>query len=489
MVPCCRLAQPLVSALATTREVNTGARHPVSYARRSRPEALNWMTKNNLEAPELIPLKSTTEKGFAVLVLLLFSGALLPFLWLEGGTFAEADASSGDPRVQVVWFIIYLITFFLLAARWQYAVQVAARNKLLWVLVGIALISVLWSDVPDITLRHGVALIGTTAFGLYFAARYKMIEQQRLLGWALAIAAVLSLVFALALPSYGVSSGIDAQGDAQGWRGVYSHKNTLGSIMALSTLVFLLLALTSRKRRWVAGAGLILSFGLVIFSNSVSGLVVCVSLLALLPVYGALRWRITLAVPFLISAWLLMGGVVMWGLYNAETLLGALGRDITLTGRTNLWPLVITMISQRPWLGYGYSGFWEADKGAYFSFALNGFQATGAHNGFLDLWLQLGLLGVLVFVLSFLLAFLRAAAWARLSKATEGLWPLMYLTFMLLHSVSESSILIRNDIYWTLYVATVFSLPAHQDSAGSTGGGKQTHQKAVTPDDTHARMH
>lgn len=443
------------------------------------------MTKDSLEAPELIPLKSTTEKGFAVLVLLLFSGALLPFLWLEGGTFTEPDASSGDPRVQVVWFIIYLVTFFLLAARWQYAVQVAARNKLLWVLVGIALTSVLWSDVPDITLRHGVALIGTTAFGLYFAARYKMSEQQRLLGWALAIAAVLSLVFALALPSYGVSSGIDAQG----WRGVYSHKNQLGSIMALSTLVFLLLALTSRKRRWVAGAGLILSFGLVIFSNSVSGLVVCVLLLALLPVYRALRWRITLAVPFLISAWLLIGGVVMWGLYNAETILGALGRDITLTGRTNLWPLVITMISQRPWLGYGYSGFWAADKGAYFSFALNGFQATGAHNGFLDLWLQLGLLGVLVFVLSLLLAIPRAAAWARLSKTTEGLWPLMYLTFMLLYSMSESSFLNRNDIYWTLYAATVFSLPARQNSAGSTGGEKQTHQRAVTPDDTHARMH
>jgi exopolysaccharide production protein ExoQ len=443
------------------------------------------MTKDSLEAPELIPLKSTTEKGFAVLVLLLFSGALLPFLWLEGGTFSEPDASSGDPRVQVVWVIIYLVTFFLLAARWQYAVQVAARNKLLWVLVGIALTSVLWSDVPDITLRQGVALIGSTAFGLYFAARYKMSEQQRLLRWALAIAAVLSLAFALALPSYGVQSDIDGQG----WRGIYSHKNTLGSIMALSTLVFLLRALTSRKRRWVAGAGLILSFGLVIFSNSVSSLVVCVLLLALLPVYRALRWRITLAVPFLISAWLLGGGVVMWGLYNAETILGALGRDITLTGRTNLWPLVITMISQRPWLGYGYSGFWEADKGAYFSFALNGFQPTSAHNGFLDLWLQLGLLGVLVFVLSFLLAFLRAAAWARLSKATEGLWPLMYLTFMLLHSVSESSILIRNDIYWTLYTAAVFSLPARQDSAGSTGGEKQTHQRAVTPDDTHARMH
>jgi exopolysaccharide production protein ExoQ len=442
------------------------------------------MTRDSLEAPELIPLKSTTEKGFAVLVLLLFSGALLPFLWLEGGTFTEPDASSGDPRVQVVWMIIYLVTFFLLATRWQYAVQVAARHMLLWVLVGIALISVLWSDVPEITLRQGVALIGTTAFGLYFAARYKMSEQLRLLGWALAIAAVLSLVFALALPSYGVQSDIDGQG----WRGIYSHKNTLGSIMALSTMVFLLLALTSRKRRWVAGAGLILSFGLVILSNSVSGLVVCVLLSALLPVYRALRWRITLAVPFLISAWLLGGGVVMWGLYNAETILGALGRDITLTGRTNLWPLVITMISQRPWLGYGYSGFWEADKGAYFSFALNGFQPTSAHNGFLDLWLQLGLLGVLVFVLSFLLAFLRAAAWARLSKATEGLWPLMYLTFMLLHSMSESSILIRNDIYWTLYAAVVLSLPARQDSAGSTGGEKQTHQRAVTLDDTHARM-
>jgi len=423
-----------------------------------------------LEVLELIPLKSITEMGFAVLVLLLFTGALIPIiLYQEGGAIIAPDASQGDPKVQAVWFVIYLVTLLLLPARWRYVVRLAARDKLLWVLVGIALTSVLWSDAPDITLRRSVALIGTTAFGVYLAARYKVSDQQRLLACSLAIAAVLSLLFALALPSYGVSSDVYAQG----WRGIYSHKNQLGSIMALSTLVFLLLALASRKRRWAACAGLFLSFGLVILSNSKTALVVCTVVLALLPVYCALRWPITLAVPVLISAWLLGGGVVVWGLQNAEAILGELGRDLTFTGRTELWSLVTTMISQRPWLGYGYNGFWEGGEGANFWMSLNYFQPTSAHNGFLDLWLQLGLLGVLAFALSFLLAFLRAAAWARVDKTPESLWPLMYLTFMLLYSMTESSIMNRNDIYWALYAATVLSLPTWQESAGKIGGEKR----------------
>lgn len=425
----------------------------------------------SLEVPELTPLKSITEKGFAVLVLLLFTGALIPLiLYQEGGTITAPDASQGDAKAQVIWFVIYLVTFLLLAARWRYVVRVAARDKLLWILVGIALASVLWSDAPEITLRRSVALIGTTAFGVYLATRYKVGDQQRLVAWALAIAAVLSLLLALALPSYGVSSDIYAQG----WRGVYSHKNQLGSIMALSTLLFFLLALASRKRRWAACAGLILSLGLIILSNSKTALVVCLVVLALLPVYRALRWPITLAVPVITSAWLLGGGVVVWGLNNAEAILGALGRDPTLTGRTELWSLVTTMILRRPWLGYGYNGFWEGNEGSYFWISLNGFQPTSAHNGFLDLWLQLGLLGVLAFVLSFLLAFLRAAAWARVDKTIESLWPLMYLTFMLLYSMTESSIMNRNDIYWALYAATVLSLPTRQVSAEKTGGEKQS---------------
>ena len=432
----------------------------------------------------MIPLKRTAERAFAVLVLLLFTSALIPLLYAHGGTITAADESQGDPKVQVVWAIIYLITFLLLATRWKYAVQVAARGKVLWVLVGIALASVLWSDLPGTTLRQSVALIGTTAFGVYLAARYEIGEQQRLVAWALAIAAVLSLAFALALPTYGASSGVDVPG----WRGVYSQKNQLGSTMALSTLVFLFLVLTSRKRRWIAGACLLLSFGLVILSKSMSALVVCTVLLALFPVYSVLRWRITLAVPLLTGTWLLVGGVVFWILSHAEAILGTLGRNATLTGRTGVWALVLAMIRERPWLGYGYGGFWASGKGAYFSFALNGFEPTSAHNGFLDLWLQLGLLGVAVFVFTFLLALLRAAAWAHLSKSTESLWPLMYLTFMLLYSITESSIMNRNDIFWALYAATILSSLNRRDLSGSLGVEKQQSHRETTPSKNRTRI-
>ena len=399
------------------------------------------------------------DKCFVVLVLFLATGALIPLLALErsGGT---VDLVEGDPVNQVIWSGLFMITSLLIAMRWRRFVRVATQDKFLLLLVGIALASVLWSVAPAVTLRRDVGLLGTTLFGAYFAARYEPKEQLRLLAWALGIAALLSLVFALALPSYGVDDDIRG-----GWQGIYGGgKNALGRIMALSIIVFLLLALSNRRRRWILWAGFGLSAGLLLLSNSVTSQVSLLIILLLLPLYGALRWHYALTASFFAFAVLVGGGVAMWLVANAETVLGVLGRDLTLTNRTELWPAVIEMIRQRPWLGYGYGAFWLGWAGesahVWLWNARIGLEAVHAHNGFLDLWLNLGLLGVSTFAFGFLLAVRRAVIWVRSTRAAEGLWPLAFLTFMLFYNFTESSILAHGNVFWVLYVAVVLSTAA-----------------------------
>lgn len=90
--------------------------------------------------------------------------------------------------------------------RWRQFINVLTRDKLLLLLVVVALCSLFWSVSPEVTLRRSVALVGTTAIGAYLATRYTVGGQLRLLAWALGIAALLSLVFGLLLPSYEISS-------------------------------------------------------------------------------------------------------------------------------------------------------------------------------------------------------------------------------------------------------------------------------------------
>lgn len=184
-------------------------------------------------------------------------------------------------------------------------------------------------------------------------------------------------------------------------------------------------------------------------------------LLALLPIYRAMQLKDTIAVPFLLIAVVVSGVSAMWLLDNLEFVLSSMGKDITLTGRTDIWAAVIEKIRERPLLGYGYSGFWLGENSESVDVLQNieWEGAPNAHNGLLDLWIDLGFLGVSVFLLGFLMSYIRGLRWLRLTKSVEALWVLEFLPFMLIDSQDASNILGQNDIFWALYVAVVLSIP------------------------------
>ncbi|OGF53199.1 MAG: hypothetical protein A2Z21_05555 [Candidatus Fraserbacteria bacterium RBG_16_55_9] len=390
------------------------------------------------------------ENVFVVLALFLFSEALLPVL-RSGVTW---DPVQGDPALQAIWYGIYGVTLFLIALRGQQFIRAMLRDKLLLILMLIALISVFWSLAPEVTLRRSAALVATTLFAVYFAMRYTLKEQMRLLAWALFIAAALSLFFALALPAYGVMGQVHEGA----WRGIFFHKNSLGRMMTLGAILFLFLALGTHRYRWITWGGFALSTVLLLFSASRSALVVLLTLLVLLPFFLRLRRHYTLTLLLLLLGVLVGGAMGTWVLMDSGDVLSEQQWADTLIGRTALWNAVFEKIGQHLWLGYGYHAFWLGWDGESASIWRQfSWEPPHAHNGFLDLWLNLGVLGLVAFALGFLALCLRAVRWVRLTSTAEGLWPLSYLTFLLLFNLPQSIILEPNDIFWVLYVAIALS--------------------------------
>jgi O-antigen ligase len=403
-------------------------------------------------------LLKQVEKVFVIFSLVFFTGAI--GVLMNGGT--APSSLQIDLISRLSSYVIQAGTFCLIFAWHRRIIRTVIQEKFLWFLVAIALASVFWSEETRATLGGSQNLIRITLFGVYFAARYSLKEQLRLLAWAFGIGATLSLVFVLALPSYGVmGQGSIVTGEAithaGAWQGIYGHKNILGRIMVLSAVVFLIFALSGRRYSWLAWVGFGLSVVLILGSTSKTSLIIFLTIMALLPFYRALRWSNTLAVPFFITVILVAGSVAMLLVSGAEDILGVFGRDITLTGRTDLWAAVLDKIWQRPWLGYGYGAFWRGWDGESADvWSVVRWEAPHSHNGFLDLWLDLGLLGLLAFTLSFIALCLRAVSWVRQTKTAEGLWPLAYLTFLLLANLTESSLLRQNTL-WILYVVVTFS--------------------------------
>jgi exopolysaccharide production protein ExoQ len=385
------------------------------------------------------------ERGFIVTALVLFTGAFNIFLFGD-----EERVIEGDPRAQIIFFAIYAIAFGLVLLRYNAFLRHLFAEKYLLLLVTLAALSFVWSAVPDLTLRRTVALLGTTLFSIYIASRFSLKQLLQLIGWTCIVIVVSSIVVALLMPSDGVMQEIHIGA----WRGVFDHKNTLGRMMTFSAVVFVLLYINQSMRRWLSVLGILLALFAMFMAQSATAMVVLVGTLLMLPLLQVLRWRSNAAIIVAILVVLLGGFAVTYVWANTEEVLSSLGRDVTLTGRTELWQLSFEAVQARPWLGYGYSAFWVGWRGESAHIWVRVFwEPPHAHNGWLELLLNLGFGGLTLFIASLIVAISYSIKYLRLQNADCVFWPLMFFTFLMLVNISEATFLGSRNIFWVVQVA------------------------------------
>lgn len=405
-------------------------------------------------------LPKLAEKIFVVFTLFLSTSALIPVL-IEGG---NGGGITNDPYSPKFFMGVYIITFLLIVVHQKNFVRAAQKDIWIWLFLGITLASILWSFAPDVTPRRSVLLLGTSVFGIYMAMRFTLREQLQLLAWALGIVIILSFLFAIGLPKYGLMTVQEGGIHAGAWRGIMSHKNILGRLMVFSSMVFLFVAMSNPisnpRYRWIPWAGYLLSISLIVLSTSKSSLVVLLSLTAILPLYRSWRRNYNQLIPLMIALILTVGSISTLLLDNLPVVADALGKDLTLTGRTDIWSVMFDLIWERPWLGYGFNAVWRdwnSPITAYLWRTL-AWECPYGHNGFMDLFIELGIAGLSLFIFSFITTYLRGVMWLRITRCIEGIWPLIYLTFLVMYNISESTLVQTNSIFWIVYVSTVFSL-------------------------------
>jgi len=384
--------------------------------------------------------------------LLFLTDPLLPLLRQQAGV--EVDPSDGVPAMQAIRSVFYVIVATRLLLGPERGRRMLSRKPLLWSLVGLSLVSIVWSVAPDVTLRRGLAFFGATLFGAYLAAAYSPRELQKILAWALAAALVSSVLIAIAAPSYGISTGTDAGA----WRGIYAHKNNLGRIMALGTVLFASLALNELRTRRYTAALCVASLIVALLSRSASSLVVIAVMMLLSLTLRLMRLKASLGVTLFAMGLAVSILTSLWIVADPGRATSLISRDTTLTGRTELWGSVVDKIMNRPLLGYGYSAFWLGPGSNSESSSLStSWEATHAHNGFLDLALDLGILGVALFMALYMLAIFRATRSMRQPGIAHDSWPLLYLVFLFIYNLSESSLARPNSMFWALFASLVLS--------------------------------
>lgn len=412
------------------------------------------MIFDQLESVPTIKWLMTYGQQFFTVVAILFFTRAFELESLFNASEGEVDpvfiANPLESLISLSQHVIFLISLFLLAIQGKSTLQTIARNKFIWPLILMVLVSFRWSDFPAITQPRSLAFLETCTFGLYLATKYTLKEQLRLLLYALGIVTLFSLLFSVVIPSRAIEMGIHA-GD---WRGPFRQKNLFARVLVLSTVAALCCTPQHQRERYFLLGILGLSFGLVLMSGSRTALGVAILLVALRQLYQAFRWKATAAIPLFLTIALCLVCISALGV-NLIT-----EGTIDLSGRLTIWSALMDKIQLRPWLGYGYLGFWH---GIYGESAYVGkvygttYIPPHSHNGFFELILALGLWGVLFFCLSFISTARRALISATFTRSNEGLWPMMYLSFIILYNQTESTLVEHNSIFWVLYVSLALS--------------------------------
>ena len=350
----------------------------------------------------------------------------------------------------------YALTLLLAAASPARTISAVVRTPLIYVLVSLALASSIWSFDGAATIRRVIALFFTTFAGTVLASRWSLRQLNEIIAAQFAILMVLSFIFALLPPHHGIMTELFPGA----WRGVWTEKNGLGALMALGTLSCLASAVLSPPRRMFWVAATVGCLALVLLSTSKTSLLALLLGIAAMVGVGLFQRGPILAV---ISTWLTVSATIIVGGLLAlapDVLFGALNKDATLTGRTEIWTAAIRQgLAHDPVNGFGYGVLWDHRKPfepASWIAHDAGFAAGHAHNGWLQVWLGLGFVGLAIWTAAYFGNFFRIGVAAYTTSKAYAIVP-FFLVFSV-SSLTEVSILDYQDIEWMIYVAFAASL-------------------------------
>jgi exopolysaccharide production protein ExoQ len=380
--------------------------------------------------------------GLLLLLLYFALDGVSPFVNEPTATRAVATGSAGGVLFERVSKLLISVACMAFALQRHASVRrLSMQTKLITTFPLLALLLAPLSQMPTRTISSGGLLLSAVLLLYYIMSRYSLdqvLEMMLALG---AVTMAASIVFALVLPQYGLDR---MGGHSNAWKGIFSAKNYLGNM----ALFFLTMAVSYRGRtpflRSVRVSQIILCLAAIAFSRAATAhlltaiYVVCLLTLSTLHRFCKKDYFVVcLLLLITFSAALVV--IVAW----PDFLIDLLGRDMTLTGRTNIWSAVLDSIVKRPLLGYGYQAFWLGMEGESYRVILAvSWMLAQAQNGFLDIMLENGVAGLAIVLLVFAFAFRDAVVCLLRSRDTTQLraveWYLIIVILTLVYNLDES---------------------------------------------------
>jgi exopolysaccharide production protein ExoQ len=419
--------------LATASRVRSFTPFTFAPGRGSRPAS----------AEDCAPLWGRVSTWALLLLLLYFAvDGVSPFSNSPVATRAVAtDSAGGTMMERLSKLLVFGVCMLFAAERWPAVRRMCKQTKLITSFPLFALLLCPVSQMPSRTISSATLLLSAILLLYALLSKYsfdQMLELFLVLGF-IAIAA--SAFLALALPQYGRDL---MGGHSTAWKGIFSAKNYLGHM----GLFFLTVAMSYRGRtsllRLVRGFQVVLCLVAIGFSQAATSYILTAFYCAYFVIVTVLhRLRKKDYVILVLVAFFCLLGTVAVIAASPDFLFSLLGKDSTLTGRTGIWVATLESIARRPLFGYGYQAFWLGLEGeSYHVILAVSWLLAQAQNGYIDVALQMGAVGLSIVLLVFAFAFRDAATCLFRSRSDAQLhaveWYLAIVLLTFLWNLDES---------------------------------------------------
>lgn len=396
---------------------------------------------------KLLNYKNLSMLIFSLLIYTAFFGAKFPFSYEAG----PKDGTSSNPLNQIFYMTMFILAIAVTIIKSRQIISFTLKEKYLSLFIFYCLLSALWADFPSVSFRRSFQLFVTfytTVISLLF------IDKNRLEGTIRKI-----LIFYIALTVFAIffiPDAIDPSFNSP--RGLTLQKNQFGQISNLLLLIFLYLKRNDYENKYtlIDISGIIISVIFIITSKSTTALVSMLYIFSLQSIFYTDKLFENLRIGRIVST-LLISFIVFIAIYlsfNSDIILKIvqdyLGKDLTFTGRTDHWKMMLLEIQRHPFFGVGYSSFWDV-PGSEFRIALIG---NSAHNGYLEILNELGIFGMILMIIAITSFFYRTV---KISAPLN----LITLISILILSFSESS-LFREKGATTFVTIWIMLLSSHE---------------------------
>lgn len=392
------------------------------------------------------------------------------------------DATEGSSIERFYFLTLMFLGLVVLSRRpveWRTVVR---ENRWLLFLLCFMLISVSWSAYGEVSIKRFVKLVGSVVMALVILTeRDPLAALFTVLRRSFYVHLPMSIIFVKYFRNLGVN--FDWFGTGESWQGISMSKNTLGQVAMVAGIYFLWDVMSHwRERGWKQWSLVFLGMALYLLkgsddSFSLTAVAVFLFALVVFLCLGQLRespWRqraflnLVGASTSVLLFIVIVHSVVM---FSEDSLFGKIitsfGRDITLTSRTVIWNEIYEVVAGRELIGVGFGAFWIGEL-ANIPFSQQMTWTLGqAHSGYVDTYLQLGWIGVFLF-LGLLVSSYRRLLNVVAVDFERGRFLITLLLTTIFVNITESTFLRGDHPLWLLFLVSAVRVPTVSSLASAT---------------------